>query len=287
MPKRTSILPAIVLAAAGIATAAPQPVTLVICAPGYPGSTKEAQPNMDVLAKAVSAAAGAPTLDVAAEYYESEDAGVLRMKAQKPSVALVPLPFYLAHASELKLKAVAQAVEKDGQPAVAWTLVAKKGSVAAPADLAGSTIVSLAAYAPGFIRNVALGKWGALPSDVTFQANGQVLSALRKAAGGEKVAVLLDATQAASLPTLPFAADLATVATSPPVPGFLVCTVGASMKPEEAARFTGALLKLDQTGDGRTALDAVRMARFVALDTKGLTAARAAYGSNTTAAKTR
>ena len=229
MSKRASIFPAILLTTVALAAATPQPVTLVICAPGYPGSTKEAQPSMDTLAKAVSAAAGTPTLPVAAEYYETEDAGVARLKAAAPSLALVPLPFYLSHASALKLQAARlRRSRKTGSRTVTWTLVAKKGRVASPADLSGFTIVSLAGYAPGFIKNVALAKWGSLPADVTFQANGQVLSALRKAANGDRIAVLLDATQAASLPTLPFAAELSVVATSPPVPGIVVCTVGAT-----------------------------------------------------------
>jgi hypothetical protein len=279
MSKRTSILPAILLASAALAAATPQPVTLVICAPGYPGSTKEAQPSMDVLAKAVTAAVGSPARLVAAEYYETEEAGVARMKAKTPSLALVPLPFYLSHAGELKLQAKAQAVEKDGQAAVSWTLVAKKGSVSSPADLSGFTLVSIAGYAPDFIKNVALAKWGALPADVTIQANGQVLSSLRKAASGEKVAVLLDAAQASSLPTLPFASDIAIVATSPPIPGIVVCTVGTTVKPADANGVLGALLNVHKTPEGRAALDGVRLAKFVPPDTKAIAAARVSYGS--------
>ena len=265
------MLPAFVLSTAALAAATPQPVTLVICAPGYPGSTKEAQPNMDALARAVSAAAGTPALNVAAEYHETEDAGVARLKAATPSLALVPLPFYLSHANALKLQVAALAVEKDGQSEVTWTLVAKKGRISSPAELSGFTIVSLAGYAPGFIRDVALAKWGVLPADVTFQASGQVLSALRKAANGEKFAVLLDAAQTASLASLPFATELSTVATSPPVPGFVVCTVGPSAKSKEVSRAAAALLKLDQSPEGRSALDGVRLSRFVAMAQKTIT----------------
>lgn len=192
-------------------------------------------------------------------------------------IAMVPLPFYLSHASALKLTARAQAVEKDGKPAVTWTLVAKRGRVTSASQLAGFNIVSLAAYAPDFVRNVALGKWGKLPADVTFTPSGQVLSALRKAANGDNVAVLLDPAQAASLPTLPFASDIEVVATSPPVPGVLVCTVGTTVGPTTAGQLTAGLLKLDQTPEGAAALEAVRLAKFVALDGKGLAAARSSY----------
>jgi hypothetical protein len=277
MSKRTPILPAIVLAAASAVAAAPSPVTLVVCAPGYPGTTKEAQPSMDALASAVAEAAGRPPARVAAEYHETEDAGMARLKAASPTLAMVPLPFFLAHAGELKLTARAQAVEKAGKAAVTWTLVAKKGRVTTASSLAGFDIVSLAAYAPDFIRNVALRKWGDLPADVTFTASGQVLSALRKAANGDNVAVLLDAAQAASLPTLPFAGEIEVVATSPPVPGVIVCSVGATVGPTAVRQLTSGLLKLHETQAGAAALDAVRLAKFVALDGKGLANARASY----------
>ncbi len=277
MAKRTPILPAIFLASAVVAAAAPAPITLVICAPGYPGTTKEAQPSMDRLAKAVSTAADWPPTRLAAAYHETEEAGVSRLKAKTPTLALIPLPFYLVHQSELKLTARVQAVEKDGTPATTWTLVAKTGRVTSASSLAGFTIVSIAAYAPDFIRNVALAKWGKLPADVKFLATGQVLGALRKAANGDDVAVLLDASQAASLPTLPFAADLTVVATSPPVPAFLGCTVDSTVGPADTKTLVGALLKLHEIPEGTSALDAVRLTKFVPLDAKGLAAARASY----------
>lgn len=276
---RTPILPAIVLASAVAATAAPAPITLVICAPGYPGTTKEAQPSMDKLANAVSQAVGWPPGRLAAVYHETEDAGVARLKAEAASIAMVPLPFYLAHAAELKLTARAQAVEKDGTAATAWTLVAKKGRVTSAASLAGFSIVSIAAYAPDFIRNVALAPWGKLPTDVKFVATGQVLSALRKAAQGDDVALLLDASQAASLPTLPFAEELSIVATSPPLPGVVVCTVGSMVGPTATAakQLVAGLLKVHESPEGKSALEAVELARFVPLDGKALAAARASY----------
>ncbi len=281
MWKRTSILPAIFLASAVAVATAPTPVTLVICAPGYPGTTKEAQPSMDVLAGAVSKATGWAPSRLTAEYYETENAGIERLKSKAPSFAMVPLPFYLAHASDLKLTACAQAVEKDGQPLVSWTLVAKKGRVTSASSLSGFTVVSLAAYAPEFIRNVALEKWGKLPADVTFTASGQILSALRKAANGDNVVALLDAPQAASLPTLPFADELEVVATSPPVPGIVVCTVGTSLGATATKQLVTGLLKMNETPEGLSALEAVRLAKFVPKDAKALDAASTAYAPST------
>ena len=239
---------------------------------------------MDALAGAVAKATGWAPSRLTAVYHETEDAGIARLKTNAPSFALVPLPFYLSHAKDLKLTARAQSVEKDGRPLVSWTLVAKKGRVRSASSLSGFTLVSLAAYNPDFIRNVALGTWGKLPADVAFSATGQVLSALKRAANGDNVAALLDASQAASLASLPFAADLEVVTTSPPVPGIVVCSVGTSVGPTATKQFVKGVLKMTETPEGRLALDAVRLAKFVPLDAKALAAARAAYAPGKTSA---
>ena len=81
MPKRTSIVLAGALATALAAASVAPPVTLVVCAPGYPSNTQEAQPSMDRLAAAVTRAAGWPQSRLEAEYQESEAGGLARIKA--------------------------------------------------------------------------------------------------------------------------------------------------------------------------------------------------------------
>src|SRR5512143_2798049 len=114
MSKRTSIPLALFLTSALAAATPPTPLALVVCAPGYPGSTAEAQPSMDALAAAASAAIGWPAGTIKAEYHETEEGGLARYRDKAPTLALVPLPFYLAHGRELNLTARLQAVPKDG-----------------------------------------------------------------------------------------------------------------------------------------------------------------------------
>ncbi|HEY4771189.1 MAG TPA: hypothetical protein VIH51_11210, partial [Myxococcales bacterium] len=59
--------------------------TLVVCAPGSPGNTAEAQPAMDALARSLERAAHLPDGEVAAEYEETE-AGCSRLLANKNAV---------------------------------------------------------------------------------------------------------------------------------------------------------------------------------------------------------
>ena len=100
---------------------------------------------------------------------------------------------------------------------------------------------------------------------------------LRKAASGEKVAVLLDGAQSASMGTLPFATSLAAVETSQPMPVALVATVGKRIDERRWKGLEAAFLRLAEDRSARNALDGVRMAGFVPLDEKALATARAAW----------
>lgn len=262
-------------APAAALAAAPQHV-LVVCSPGSPGTTAEAQPTMDAFAAALSKKAQvAPPL--AAVYEASEDAGLKRLRAPDAALALVSLPFYLKHEKELGLKARLQAVAKGRPPLEVWTLVAKKGRVTGPSALDGFTIASTAGFAPAFVRGPALGGFGPLPAGVKVTQSAQVLSALRRAGTGDATAVLLDGPQGAALGSLPFAGELETVARSAPLPSGIVATVGARLPSKEWAAVEAALQALPSDPAGASAVAGLQMERFAPLDAPALDAARKAY----------
>jgi hypothetical protein len=264
---------------AGAASAAgPRPATLVVCAPGSPGTTEEAQGAMDAFASAVATGAGLPSGTLRAAYAASEDAGVARLRDRDAGVALVSLPFFLKHEKALVLReARLQPVPQDRAGTERWSLVARRGRITAPKALEGFTLLSTAGFAPGFVRGPALGAWGPLPAGVKIAPSGAVLSALRRAAAGEPVAVLLDGAQAAALPSLPLAAELEVVARSPALPVGVVAVVDQRLP---AARWRGieaALRRLPSAPDGAAALAGIRMSGFEPLDGAALAAARRAY----------
>jgi hypothetical protein len=267
-------LAALLLLVAPSAQAAPARLMLVTCAPGFPGTTAEAQPAMDALAAALAHAAALPEGRLGALYLPGEAEGVARLGEPDAAVALLALPFFLEHAGPLGLTARLQ-VEVAGTGALErWTLVAKKGRVGKPADLAGFTVLSTAGYAPAFVRG-ALGAWGRLPATAAVAPTSQLLSALRQAAGGADLALLLDGAQAAALASLPFAAELEVVARSAPLPGSVVATVGKRLPPARWTQLEQAFLRLHADPAGAAALAGVRMVRFVPLDQPALAAARA------------
>ena len=253
------------------------PRLLVVCAPGYPGSTAEAQPAMDALAGAIGAAAGWKPGELAGVYFESEAAGLARLAAPAATLALVPLNFFLEHRESLRLVPLSQAVQQGGEAAESWSLVAAKGAVTGPQSLAGYELISLAGNTPRFVRGPALGTWGALPADLKIVFSGALLSGLRRAAAGEKVALLLDRAQAAALATLPSAPQLEVVTRSPPLPVSVLCALGDRLPAARQKGLVAALSNLASTPAGAEALAGVRLAGFVPADAKALASARDAY----------
>ncbi len=247
--------------------------TLVVCAPGFPGSTAEAQPAMDGLAAALAGAAGWKAGELGAVYFEDEAAGTEGMGQEGAALALVTLPFFLVHRDELALQPLAQAVPAEGTTNELWTLVAGAGRVRGPEDLAGWEIVSLAGHAPSFVRGVVFDGWGACPEGLGIVFSNRVLTALRRAAKGEDVAVLLDGQQAEALDRLPFADDLEVVRATEPMPTSLLCSVGDRLPPERVQGFVDAALGLADDD----ALAEVRLDGFVPLDTAALGRATAVF----------
>jgi len=251
--------------------------TLVACAPGYPGSTREAQPTLDAFARAVNESAGWAEGALTAVYHETEGAGLARLSAPDASFTLVPLAFFLKHRQALKLEPLCQAVRQGGQASETWSLVAGKGRVPSASALDGWQLITLAAYAPHFVRGPALAGYGPLPAGVRLDASGSLLSGLRRAAAGEKVALLLDGSQSAGVQSLPFAKDLETLARSAALPASVVCRVSARATAERAKTLARALVKLHEKPSGMAALQAMQLDRFGALDEAALRRAQQAY----------
>jgi hypothetical protein len=227
---------------------------LVFCAPGYPGSSTDAQPLVGEFATSLAAAAGWPAGSLSAVYDANEQSDLQRLAA--------PDVFFVQHGKALHLVPLAQAEVQPAGAQQRWTLVMKAGHGPLPAALAGMTLFSTAGYAPDFVQAL-LRPIGPLPADVTITATGQVLSALRRAANGEPVAVLLDQEQAGALATLPFASGLQAVATSAPVPVALVVNVGGRLPQDRADGVQGALLHLAGTPAGSATLGRLKLNGFV------------------------
>ncbi|HSY08482.1 MAG TPA: PhnD/SsuA/transferrin family substrate-binding protein [Steroidobacteraceae bacterium] len=237
-------------------------VTIVFCAPGYPGGTGEAQPYLDAFAAAAAAAAHWPAGSLAATYDATEAGGLEKLAQPEAALAFVPYPFFVEHAAALHLAPLVQADVTGVGVRQRWTLVAKKGRVSGPATISGYTILSVAGYAADFVRNYALASWE-LPADVKIAQNAQVLSVLRRVAAGDPVAALLDGPQMAALASLPFADDLQAVTQSAPLPAAIFAVVDSRVPKSRVESLRAALLSLAKGGPGAETLANLRLQGFV------------------------
>jgi len=237
--------------------------TLIFCAPGYPGGAGDAQPFVDQFAKAAAASAGWKADSLAAAYDPTEQGGLAKLGEKDSVLAFVPYAFYVQHAAALHLAPLAQADVAGVGTQERWTLVGKAGGpVTGPASMTGYTILSVAGYAPEFVKHSALAEW-AVPADVKIEATGQILSALRRVASGEPVLALLDQTQVAALATLPFAAQIKTLTQSAALPVALIAVVDSRLPDPRAKAFQAALVKLNSTSDGAATLASLKLKGFV------------------------
>jgi len=247
--------------------------TLVFCAPGYPGGAGDAQPLIDQFTNAAVAISGWPAGSLAAVYEPTEEGGLAKLGSADAVLAFVPYPFFVEHAAQLHLTPLVQADVADVGPLQRWTLVAKSGHVTGPTSMPGYTILSVAGYAPNFVRQFALEGW-ALPSDVKIESTGQILSALRRVAAGERVAVLLDQTQAAALPSLPFASELKVVTQSPELPVAIIAVVDSRVTEGRARALQAGLLKMGRVSGSADSLAPLRLHGFVQTKLPSQAAAR-------------
>jgi len=262
---RTWAVAAVVLLAAVAGSHASDPTTLVACAPGYPGSTEQAQPTMDEFSAETTRMSGWNEASLAAVYYNDLEEGIARLEQPDAALALVPLPFYLEYADRLALRPILEAGMAEN-PEETWTLVSGKGKVTGPGSLDGWEITGRGSFSATFVRNIALEGWGALPATTSVTFSSRTVSALRKASRGEPVAVLLDGEQAAALDDLPFASDLDRVYESGRLPATLLCVVEDRLAPEKIDELTKGLTRMSGKKSGREILDQLRLSGFEPVD---------------------
>jgi hypothetical protein len=235
---------------------------LVFCAPGFPGAAADAAPLLDHFAGAAVAAAGWPAGSLQAVYEPTEEGGLARLSNADAVLAFVPYPFLVQHAAQLHLTPIAQANVTDVGTSERWTLMAKSGRVRGPASIAGYTLVSVAGYAPDFVRHSALTSW-ALPADVKIEPTAQVLSALRRVTSGEPVVVLLDQTQTAAIATLPFAGELKAVVQSPELPVAVIAVVDSRLPASRTQSLQSGFLNMGHAAAAMEVLAPLHLRGFV------------------------
>jgi hypothetical protein len=186
---------------------------------------------------------GWPAGSLAAVYDPTEEGGVAKLNSADAALAFVPYPFFVEHAAAIAFDAAGSG-GRGGYSVRSSAGRWSQSPAASPGRVDGGLhLAQRRGLRPDFVRHSALEGW-ALPPDVKIEATGQILSALRRVAAGESVAVLLDQTQAAALPSLPFATELEVVMQSPELPVAIIAVVDSRITAARARSLQAGLLKM-------------------------------------------
>ena len=261
-PRIRTLLPILALALlASIlpprAAAAEKGREILFWSPFSAGTTEQAAATMDAFARYVEKGAGWPAGSAAAGYDNTVEGGRQAVDAAPPGFLIVPVPIFLRYHDTYRWQPLRFVVTDSGD-AQRYSVFGPPGS--SLASLAGAPLEGETAYDPAFVAGVVLGK-GAGEIELQLRATARTLSAVRRAAKGEPVAVLLDEEQRKALDTLPQGTGLQMLAESIWMPaGILVA--GPAAAPADVKALLKALDKPPKDAAAADLLKTMRIRRF-------------------------
>jgi hypothetical protein len=254
---RYALLLLMLAAAAPPGRAAGRGRDILFWAPYAAGSGEQAAATMEAFARYVERAAGWPAGSAAASYVNTVEGGRQAVASGPPGFLVVPVPIYLRYQAAYGWKPL-RFVVTDGGDAERYSVFGPAGS--SLASLAGATLEGETAYDAAFVAGVVFGK-GADEIKLQLHATARTLSAVRRAAQGEAVAVLLNESQRKALDQLPAGTSLQRLAESAWMPaGILVGGPGTSAA--DAAALTRALDKARDDPSAAELLKTMKIRRF-------------------------
>ena len=254
------------------------PRDLMVFYPGAPGSPEEAKSIMDDFGAHLAKAAGWPAGALKVVYENDLDTGLAAIAKDKPGFAIVGLPVYLAQATKLKMKLLAQTLPH-GRKTDGYYIL---GRADGPANLQAAKGLKLASnqlYDKKFISRVVLGG-----HDVeTFFKLKEVHSGSRaiKAVAGEQQKadlVLLDEKQYESRNELEEAKTLKLVHRSPELPTPPVVFFEGVAADADMAALKKALLGMGGAPAAKEILNTMTLDGFAAPNTTAYDAVQKLHG---------
>ncbi len=257
--KRVLLVTAVALAAAAIPAqrAHGADTRVLLCFPGGPGSTADAQPVVDRFLTKLAALAGWSAATGA--YYNDMATCRAQMKAAPASVVIVPLDIYLASHTAWKLTPVSTL--KNEETAARYHVVGKAGTTLD--SLKGQAVLTGLKEGARFLSKIGFHGKVDVSTDFKLERTRSALRAAKNVAKGKAVAAILNDNQLKSCQKTPRFKDLVPLVSGPELPGAIVAGVGSA--PPKLA----AALKTVCTDDAKLCKD-MRIKGFVAVDTKQL-----------------
>ena len=215
-----NLLIAALLAAALRPSAARADETVLLCFPGGPGTTEDAQPVVDRFLKRLAEQAG--WKGATGAYYNDLAACRRQFGAAPPTVAMVPLDVYLEKRTSWKLSPVATLQNKE--TAARYYLVGRAGTTVA--GLKGKKVSTALKASRRFLGRIAFGGKVNVEADFDLVATRSTPKTLKNILDGKAEAGIVTEQVYRTLASKPLTRDLVAIAVGPELPGAIVSGVG-------------------------------------------------------------
>lgn len=215
------------------------PRDLVVVRPGGPSASEEAGQQVTRLIKEIAVRAGWPPESVNACYFNRAEDALAHIADHRPGFILTTPGFFLDQRANLGLEPLNQ-ILLEGSDTHRYHIVARKDGGPTTLDgLKGKTLAGAPLAEADFVERVVLAGRLSFGTDLTA-TQGRALSSLRKLCRGDLDAVILDDTENGGLASLPFAGELATIWSSPPLPNTGIFAVQGTATDEDAKALLAA-----------------------------------------------
>ena len=252
---------------AGEAQAVPSapPMTVLICYPGGPAQSQDAEAATEAMLRVVEEAGGWSAGSMTGLFTAAVKECEMRLDEQKPPFAITTLGTFLAYREKLNLIPLAQPVV-GGSSAERYRIVVRRGTFTTIRELKGKTLGGALVEEPEFLKRVILQGTVDPASFFTFKSSPRVLHSLRSLVKGDLDGVMVNSRQYRALASLPFAGELEVAFTSEEVPLVGIVANGQRTTADERNRFSRALSQICNHREGKKLCELFGVDTFVPAD---------------------
>jgi hypothetical protein len=262
--RKTYLIIAGLLASLAV-TAAPAPEMIVVCYPGGPVNTRDAQSAMGSMLRVVERVGQWPENRFDSLFTSKIDECRKQIAEKKPKFAITSLGLYLELRNPHNLLPVVQPRIK-GRTSERYRVIVQKDKYKSLDELKGKNLGGTVLAEQSFIGKIVFAGKVDPAGFFVLQPSNQAIRALRALDKGELDAVILNEQQYAGLSSLHLQTPLEVVFTSEEIPLMGVVANSTTTTEEERARFGKALEQMCTDSEGQKLCDLFGVESFNVVD---------------------
>ena len=240
------------------------------------GTSETAKPYLDQFA-AYAQKALTGWKPIAASFFPDAKSAQAGIAQAHPGFGLMDIDLFLELREKEELVVLAQvtgAIHNRGHLHV----IVKDPAIKTVEDLKGKTIISNQIQSPKFVSKAVFGGKYDAEKFFVLQPTPSPLKGLKAVDRGEAAATIVDDAQLASMKTLPFAASLRTLYSSPAIPSSPFVAFGKVAKPEERIAMQKMLYGMCADPKGAEVCKSLQITKFEKPDAAAFNGTIKRYG---------